>query len=195
MKKIVLATTNKGKLEEFNNMAKKYDIEFITIDMPEIEENGSTFEENSLIKAKEISKICNLPVVADDSGLCVVAMDNKPGIHTARYRQDLGAYDKRCKALIDELNEKETENRSAFFVCVITIVLPDGTYKHFRGESYGKITNELKGNNGHGYDPIFYNEEYNKTFAEMTIDEKSKVSHRAKAFELLEDFLNEYIKL
>ena len=191
MKEIVLATTNKGKLEEFNYMAQKFDIKFIMVPMPEIEENGKTFEENSLIKAKAIMELTGMPVIADDSGLCVKCLNDKPGIHTARYRNDLSTYNERCDALIQEVNSKNS-NRDAYFVCVITLIFPDGKYYHFKGESYGSITLEKKGTNGHGYDPVFFSPKINKTFAEASLEEKGSVSHRGLAFEKLEDFFNEY---
>ncbi len=193
MKEIILATTNQGKLKEFNEMAKNLDIKFITIDMPEIDENGKTFEENSYIKAKTISDFTNRVVLADDSGLEVTCLDNKPGVHTARYMNHLDSYNDRCKALIEDINSKNTTDRSARFVCVLTLVYPDGRYFHFRGESIGEITKKLFGTNGHGYDPVFYSLDLKKTFAEASIEEKDSVSHRGRAFKKLEEFFNDKI--
>jgi hypothetical protein len=186
MKEFVLATTNKGKLEEFNEMGKKIGIKFTTIDMPEIEENGTTFEENSLIKAKAISKITNMPVVADDSGLCIECLPDELGLHTARFLNHLPMKE-RCLELIKKVDEKNT-TRDAYFVCVITLIYPDGKYYHFRGETYGSISKTYSGENGHGYDPVFYSNDIQKTFGMASITEKDSVSHRGRAFKKFEEF-------
>lgn len=189
MKQIILATTNKGKLKEFNEMGKEIGIEFITVDMPEIIENGKTFSENSYIKAKAIFDIKKMPVLADDSGLEVEVLGMKPGVHTARYRNDLVSYSDRCKALIEEVNSKNNDNRRARFVCVLTLVYKNGEVKSFEGITKGEITKELRGDNGHGYDPIFYSYDLSKTFGQSSINEKDKVSHRGRAFSKLKEFL------
>ncbi len=186
MKEFVLATTNKGKLAEFNEMGKKVGIKFTTIDMPEIEENGTTFEENSLIKAKAISKITNMPVVADDSGLCIECLPDELGLHTARFLNHLPMKE-RCLELIKKVDEKNT-TRDAYFVCVITLIYPDGKYYHFRGETYGSISKTYSGENGHGYDPVFYSNDIQKTFGMASITEKDSVSHRGRAFKKFEEF-------
>lgn len=185
---IILATSNKGKLQEFNEFGKKYGIEFSIIDMPEIEENGTSFEQNSLIKARAIMQLTGKPVVADDSGLCVQCLDNGPGIYTSRYNNHLDNYYDRCIALAREVEAKNTNN-DAFFVCVITLIYPDGRYYHFRGECYGKIISNPVGDAGHGYDPIFYHEDLKMTFAQAGLEKKGLVSHRAKAFKKFEEFL------
>lgn len=189
MKKIILATTNKGKLAEFNKLVKNLGIEFILTDMPEIEENGSSFEENALIKASVIAKLNNMTTLSDDSGLEVYALDNAPGVYTARYRQDLDNYKKRGLALIDELNSKDSNNRKARFVCVLCLYEPNGEYELFKGTVEGEITHNIQGENGHGYDPIFYSYEINKSFGNASEDEKNKVSHRARAFEKLKLYI------
>ena len=186
MKEFLLATTNKGKLAEFNEMGKKVGIRFITIDMQEIEENGTTFEENSLIKARAISKITNMPVVADDSGLCVECLLDELGVHTARFLNHLPMKD-RCLELIRKVDKKNT-TRNAYFVCVITLMYPNGKYYHFRGETYGSISKTYIGENGHGYDPVFYSNDIQKTFGMASITEKESVSHRARAFKKFEEF-------
>lgn len=186
MKEFVLATTNKGKLAEFNEMGKKVGIKFTTIDMPDIEENGTTFEENSLIKAKAISKITNMPVVADDSGLCIECIPDELGLHTARFLNHLPMKE-RCLELIKKVDEKNT-TRDAYFVCVITLIYPDGKYYHFRGETYGSISKTYSGENGHGYDPVFYSNDIQKTFGMASITEKDSVSHRGRAFKKFEEF-------
>lgn len=192
MEKIVLATTNKGKLAEFNEMAKGSNFEFVLIDMPEIDENGVTFEQNSFIKAKEVSKYTDLPVVSDDSGLIVNCLPDMLGVHTARFANEFDTYEKRCEHLINLVNEKN-ESREAHFVCVITLYYKDGTYYQFKGETYGKIAMKLEGNNGHGYDPVFFSDELNMTFGSASMEQKDMVSHRAKAFNKLKEFLNDKI--
>lgn len=189
MKSIILATSNKGKLSEFNNLAKDLNVKFIMVDMPDIIEDGKTFEENALKKAKTVSKLYNMPTLSDDSGLEIYALNNMPGIHTARYRNDLDSYEKRANALINELNEKNKDNREARFVCVLCLYMPSGEYQFFKGIAKGKITQKIEGRNGHGYDPIFYSYELKKSFGHSEKDEKNKVSHRAKAFEKLSEYI------
>lgn len=187
--KIVVATKNKGKIEEIKNMFKKLDVEILSIDYDDVEENGKTFEENSLIKAKSVKKLTPYAVISDDSGLCIEELDNWPGINTARIFPDLKTYDLKCKKMIETLNEKKLENRNAHFVSVITFIDYDGNVYQFRGETKGYIENELLGENGHGYDPIFFSYELNKTFGQAKMEEKEKVSHRGRAFSKLYDFL------
>ncbi|VWL84915.1 RdgB/HAM1 family non-canonical purine NTP pyrophosphatase [Oceanivirga miroungae] len=189
MKKIILATTNKGKLAEFNELVKGLGVEFILPVMPEIEEDGLTFSENALKKASVVAKLNNMTTLSDDSGLCVEALDNGPGIYTARYKSELGSYENRQKALIEELNSKNKENRKAKFVCVLCLCEPNGEYMTFEGIVEGEITEKIEGTNGHGYDPIFYNKEIGKSFGNATEKEKNTVSHRAKAFEKFKKYL------
>lgn len=192
--KFVLATKNKGKIEEFRKMFSHLNIEIISLDkydIDDIEETGTTFEENSLIKAKAVSEYSNMPTIADDSGLCIEALDNKPGIYTARYFPECEEYICKCKKMIELLNETGSKNRNAKFVCVITVYYPNGETKVFRGESEGIILNELKGNLGHGYDPIFFSKDLKKSFAELTLEEKNTVSHRGKAFLKLKEYFKD----
>ena len=149
-------------------------------------EDGKTFEENSLIKAKAISKITNMPVVADDSGLCIECLPDELGLHTARFLNHLPMKE-RCLELIKKVDEKNT-TRDAYFVCVITLICPDGKYYHFRGETYGSISKTYSGENGHGYDPVFYSNDIQKTFGMASITEKDSVSHRGRAFKKFEEF-------
>lgn len=176
--KIVFATGNKHKLQEVNNIAKGCGIEFI---LPpndfNPEEVGLTFEQNSYIKAKEAAKLSKMMSLADDSGLCVEALDGEPGIHSARYES---TPEKRIDKLLNNLSP--FGNRKAKFVCAMTLVDKDGNilYK-CTGECLGEITQKTRGNNGFGYDPIFLVDGYNMTMAEMPEDLKNKISHRAKA--------------
>lgn len=191
MKEIILATSNKGKVKEFNEMANKYGVNFVSITMPSVVEDGLTFEENSLIKAKAVRKLNkDKAIVSDDSGLCIDCLDGKPGIHTARYRNDLETYKERGQALIEEVNKKNT-TRTAHFVCVITLLKTNGEYITFRGETKGEIAKESMGTKGHGYDPIFFSYDLNKTFGMADIEEKDRVSHRARAFQKFIQWLKE----
>lgn len=192
MKKIVLATSNKHKLKEYKEIIKNYDI--LTLDDIgydfDIEENGTTFEENALIKVKTIHdylKDNNLDyiVIGEDSGLCVESLNGDPGIYSARYAGEHGNNRKNRDKLQQELIGKD---RKAYFNCVIAIMYPDGEYKFFNGKTYGRISKEELGNKDFGYDCIFYSEELNKTFGEATEEEKNSVSHRGRAInELLKN--------
>lgn len=192
--KYVLATTNEGKLKEFRELFKEMnlDIELISMDsyeIGEIIEDGNTFEENSIIKAKTVGKITKLPTIADDSGLMIKSLDNFPGIHTARIFPELKTYKEKSKKLIEMVNEKNMD-REAKFVCVITLYYPEiDEVKTFYGEALGEILYELKGENGHGYDPLFYSYELKKGFAEANMEEKNKHSHRYYAFKKLVEYL------
>ena len=157
----------------------------------EIIENGKTFEENSFIKAKTIGDISGLPTIADDSGLCIDDLDGEPGIFSARYFPECLNYTEKCEKMIKLVDSKKG-NRKAHFISVITIYYPKNSeVKYFKGKCDGEILKELKGTNGHGYDPIFYSYELKKGFAEVSLEEKNRVSHRAKAFQLLKEYLLE----
>ncbi|CAM3173250.1 RdgB/HAM1 family non-canonical purine NTP pyrophosphatase [Streptobacillus ratti] len=189
--KIVLATKNEGKLEEFRSMFKDLNIDILSekeFNIGEIIEDGLTFEENSLIKAKTVSNISGLPAIADDSGLCIEALDGKPGVHTARWFNEFEDYNDRCRKMI-ELVDKQNTVRTAKFVSVITLYFPNGETHVFRGETEGSISHELKGNLGHGYDPIFYSKDLKMNFAEVGTELKNTVSHRGRAFKKLREFL------
>lgn len=180
MKKIVLATSNPHKVEEINAITKDIGIEFI---MPpegfDPVENGKTFEENALIKAREASKLTKMISLADDSGLCVDALGGEPGIHSARYAD---TPEKRISKLLNALDGIEIKNRGAKFVCAMTLTDESGeVIFSTRGECLGKIGFEAKGNNGFGYDPIFIIENENMTMAELSEEKKNTLSHRARA--------------
>lgn len=184
---IVFATGNAHKLQEINEIAQGTDIEFIL--PPEgfdPIENGETFEENSLIKAREAARVSGMISLADDSGLCVEALGGAPGIHSARYAQT-------AQARIDKLlgvlqNEK---NRKAKFVCVMTLVDKDGNILfQTRGECHGAIAYKQSGTHGFGYDPVFLVAEGKRTMAEMSEDEKNEISHRGRALRKVLEYLN-----
>jgi len=185
MDKIVFATTNEGKVKEIKEILGDFPIEVVSMKemgiTADIEENGATFEENSLIKARALVKLTGLPALADDSGLEVDYLNGEPGIYSARYLGRDTDYDYKNNYIIDKLSEAEGEERSARFVCVISLVLPDGREFVERGVVEGLIGYEQKGENGFGYDPIFYLPEYGKTSAELPPEEKNRISHRGKA--------------
>lgn len=185
MDKIVFATTNEGKVKEIKEILKDFPIEVVSMKemgiTADIEENGATFEENSLIKARALVKLTGLPALADDSGLEVDYLNGEPGIYSARYLGRDTDYDYKNNYIIDKLSEAKGEERSARFVCVISLVLPDGREFVEKGVVEGLIGYEQKGENGFGYDPIFYLPEYGKTSAELPPEEKNRISHRGKA--------------
>ena len=185
MDKIVFATANEGKVKEIKEILKDFPIEVVSMKemgiTADIEENGATFEENSLIKARALVKLTGLPALADDSGLEVDYLNGEPGIYSARYLGRDTDYDYKNNYIIDKLSEAKDEERSARFVCVISLVLPDGREFVERGVVEGLIGYEQKGENGFGYDPIFYLPEYGKTSAELPPEEKNRISHRGKA--------------
>ena len=193
MDKIVFATTNEGKVKEIKEILAGFPIEVVSMKemniTADIEENGATFEENSLIKAREVSKLTGLPAMADDSGLEVDYLNGEPGIYSARYLGRDTDYDYKNNYIIDKLKEAKGEERSARFVCVISLVLPDGREFVKKGVMEGRIGYEIKGENGFGYDPIFFLPEYGKTSAEISAEEKNKISHRGKALSAMKELI------
>ncbi len=184
--KIFLATGNKKKIEEMKKIFSDDRVELLSINdgikIPEVVEDGETFEENSAKKAREIAKFLNMITIADDSGLCVEALGGNPGIYSARFAGENSNDELNNKKLMEVM--KDETNRRAKFVCVITLAKPTGEIYSFRGEIEGEITHERHGEKGFGYDPYFYVKEYDKTFAELD-DVKSKISHRAIALNKL----------
>lgn len=186
--KIVLATSNPHKVQEINAMVAGSGIEFILPpnDFDPIE-NGTTFEENSLIKANAAWEISKTWVLADDSGLCIDALDGRPGIFSARYASTPA---KRIERVLDEM--KNIENRTAHFACAMTLINPQGEIAHrYTGICKGSITETARGENGFGYDPIFLLKDSTKTMAELSEDEKNQVSHRSIALHNIINFINE----
>ena len=188
--KIILASKNKGKIKEFKEILAKFNIEVISLlDLnfnEEIIEDGDTFESNALIKAKTIYDIYHLPVISDDSGLCVDALDGAPGVYSARYggvETDLD----RTNLVLKHM--EGISNREAYFHCSIILYLEDGNYKHFEGRVYGDLDYEVKGENGFGYDVIFIPKGYNDTFGIISSDIKNQISHRAHALKSLVSYL------
>ena len=194
--KIFLATGNKHKIDEIKAIFKNVkDIEILSIkdgiEIPEVVEDGDTFEANSAKKALEIAKFTGMITIADDSGLCVDALNGEPGVYSARYSGE-GATDTSNNAKLIK-NLQGIENRKAHFVSVITLGKPDGRVYSFRGEVEGEIIDTPRGDTGFGYDPHFYVAEYGKTLAEMP-EMKNVISHRANALKKLEVELEEILK-
>lgn len=184
MKQVVIATKNKGKAKEFEGIFKPLGYEVVTMfdvaPKMEIEETGSTFEENAILKAETLSKALGQLVIADDSGLIVDALNGEPGVYSARYAGDHDNTANIIKVLT-KLKGVPTEERTARFACSIAIAGPDYPTRTFFGTCEGIIGEERIGDNGFGYDPIFYVPEKGKTMAEMTADEKAAISHRGNA--------------
>ena len=192
MKSIILASNNKDKVKEVKEILKGYDI----ISMKEagidvdIEENGTTFEENALIKARAIMKLTGQITMADDSGLEIDYLNKAPGVYSARFMGHDTSYDIKNKALIQKLEGVKGSDRSGRFVCEIAVCFPDGREIVKRGTMEGLIAEEIKGDNGFGYDPIVYLPEYGKTSGELAPEEKNKISHRGKALALIKEELD-----
>ena len=188
MTELVFATSNPHKLQEIKDIAGDINIEFL---LPpngfDPIENGTTFEENSYIKAKEAAKLSGIVALADDSGLCVEALDGAPGIYSARYADTPQA---RINKLLNAMNKKE--NRRAKFACAMTLVSPDGeTIFQTRGERHGNIAYKQAGTNGFGYDPIFLVGNGSTTMSELSETEKNKISHRGQALRNVLEFLKD----
>lgn len=186
--KAVLASNNKHKLVEIKTMLEgKFDDILTLKDLNiqvEIEENGSTFEQNAYIKASEIAKITGLPAIGDDSGICVNALDGEPNIYSARYAGEPCDDKKNNEKLLNKIHALEKDgqvDRTAYFQSVVVLCYPDGKYISGSGRTYGKIIDEYRGDNGFGYDPLFLSDELGKTFGEATMEEKNKISHRSRA--------------
>jgi XTP/dITP diphosphohydrolase len=188
---LVIATRNKGKTLEIKALLKGFPVEIKNLDdfgpIPHLEEDGDTFDENAYKKASFAARILGLPALADDSGLTVEALDGAPGIHSARYAGENATDEQRYLQLLDEMEGKS--NRKAAFECVISIAVPTGPALTYEARCEGLITTEPAGSNGFGYDPVFFYPPYNKTFAQITIEEKNRISHRGKALaELRSEF-------
>ena len=194
--KVVLASQNKHKLEEISKITAKFDKELVLqIDLGvqiDVEETGTTFEENSLLKAKAVMEATGLPALADDSGIAVDALNGEPGVYSARYGGDESLDDwGRLLLLLKNTEHVPDGQRQAKVVSVITMVTPEGRVIQARGEIHGELTREARGENGFGYDPIFYYPPLGKTTAELSPEEKNQVSHRAKALKVFYEKLKE----
>lgn len=191
--KIVFATGNQGKMREIREIMEGMDAEILSMKDAGIEaniaEDGATFEENALIKAKAVSQYTDAIVLADDSGLEIDYLNKEPGIYSARYMGEDTSYEIKNQALIDRLEGVPKEQRTARFVCAIAAALPDGKTLMARGTMEGYIGWEPSGENGFGYDPIFYLDEYGCASAALTPEQKNAISHRGKALRMMRDML------
>ena len=194
--KVVLASKNKHKLVEISKILEKLDIQLVLqseigVDI-DVEETGTTFEENSFQKAHAVMKATGMPALADDSGIAVDALNGEPGVYSARYGFDDSLDDwGRLLLLLKNTENVPDGQRQAQFVCVITMVMPDGKTIQTRGEVHGELLRAPAGEGGFGYDPIFYYPPFGKTLAEVSAEEKNQVSHRARALKLFYEKLKE----
>ena len=191
---IVIATRNKGKKSEISDLLKGFPVDIKGLDdfgpIPHIEEDGDTFDENAYKKASLTARMLGFPALADDSGLLVEALGGAPGVLSARYAGENATDEQRCQKLLQEMKGKS--NRKAAFECVISIAVPTGPALTYEARCEGLIAEQPSGSNGFGYDPVFYYPPLNKTFGELTIEEKSHVSHRGKA---IREFRDEFEKV
>lgn len=193
MKKIIFATGNEGKMKEIRDILSDLDVEVLSmkeagINM-DIVEDGTTFEENAIIKAKTICELCGEITLADDSGLEIDYLNKEPGVYSARYMGEDTSYRIKNANLIERLEGVPDEKRTARFVCAVAAAFPGGSVKTVRETMEGCIGYEEKGENGFGYDPIFFLPEYGCTSAELSMEEKNKISHRGKALRAIKDEL------
>ena len=196
MQRIIFATGNQGKMREIRAILE--DMKWDVVSMkeagidPEIEENGATFTENAVIKAQTVAdalagekEVRECVVLADDSGLVIDCLNGEPGIYSARYLGEATPFSEKSADLLRRMKDVPEKERSARFVCAIAAVFPDGEVVTTEGTVEGRIGYELKGNNGFGYDPIFYLPEYERTAAELTDEKKNQISHRSRALDLM----------
>ena len=197
--KLIFATKNKGKLKEFKELIEEHNLDYEVISLldldniPGIVESGKSFKENAYIKAKRIFEEYKLPVIADDSGIIAEALGDEPGVYSARYAGENATDEDNNKKLIEKL--KAYTNKRAFFQCVLCYINANGEVFYNDGKCYGEIIDTPRGDNGFGYDPIFFIPEYSKTIAELDSSTKNKISHRGKAFKELVKILESEIKL
>jgi XTP/dITP diphosphohydrolase len=183
--RLVVASHNPGKVREIMELIAPFGIQAVgasELGLPEPEETGSSFVENATLKAEAAAKGSRLPALADDSGLCVPALDNAPGIYSARWAGPAKDFRLAMRRVEEELRVRESHDARAFFVCALALALPDAATETFEGRVYGSLTFPPRGQQGFGYDPIFVPEGYRMTFGEMAPADKHAMSHRARAF-------------
>lgn len=192
LSKILFASHNAGKIAEIKNMLAPLKINVISaldVSLPDVEETGKTFAENSLLKSQTIAKELGIPCIADDSGLCVDALNGAPGVYSARYAPNRD-FDKGIDKLLTEMKQSDDKSRKAHFSCVVSLAYPDGSYKLFEGRVDGTIAFErMDGQEGFGYDPVFVPDGYDCSFAQMSKEEKNKISHRGRAMQKFKEYL------
>ena len=195
--RIIFATGNEGKMREIRMIMADLGLEILSMKeaglFADVDENGTTFEENAVIKAKAIAALCNDIVLADDSGLEVDALNKEPGVYSARYMGEETSYRIKNANIIERLAGVPEEERTARFVCAIAAVLPDGKVLECKAAMEGRIGYEERGENGFGYDPIFMLPEYGKSTAEISSEEKNELSHRGKALRMMKEKLQEVL--
>jgi XTP/dITP diphosphohydrolase len=193
--KILIATKNKGKVNEFIDMFKEFGIEVISLldieNCPDVEETGTTFEENAVLKAETICSMMDIPVISDDSGLVIDALDGRPGVYSARYAGSQKDDDDNMQKVLDEMRGVPEGNRTARFVCALAFAKPDKETIVVEGSCEGVILHKKKGTEGFGYDPIFFLPKLNRTMAEITKNEKNQISHRAQALSKLKEYISQ----
>jgi len=193
---LVIATNNENKLAEFREILKDSKIEIKSLadfgPIPEVIEDGATFDDNAYKKANHTARVLGLPAIADDSGLVVDSLDGSPGVYSARYAGENATDGENCAKLLLELNGKK--DRKAHFSCVLSIAVPSGPALTYEGRCDGVILQKPKGTSGFGYDPVFYHEPSGKTFAELSMEDKNKVSHRGRALAEVKSELTSIVK-
>lgn len=194
MKKLVIASHNAGKVREINALLSPFGIDVVSaaeLNLPEPEETGASFAENASIKSEAAAKASGLHALSDDSGLCVVALDDAPGIYSARWAGKTKDFSVAMQRIHDELKQKQLEptGQKAYFICVLALTSPEGTTQIFEGRVDGTLTFPPRGSKGFGYDPIFVPEGHKVAFAEMEAEAKHAISHRARAFAQLIEHL------
>lgn len=198
MREIIIATKNKGKAKEFERMFHPFGLQVKTLldyeNIEDIEETGKTFEENAILKAEEVAKKVNQVVIADDSGLIVDALNGAPGVYSARYAGLDKNDEENIDKVLEELKEIPEQDRTARFYCALAVAIPNSKTMTVSGTCEGLILHERKGNNGFGYDPIFFVKELGKSMAELGSEEKSQISHRGRALEKLKKRLSSILE-
>lgn len=193
---IVLATNNENKVKEFRSLVGKFDIEVRSLrdfgPIPPVMEDGDTFDENAYKKAHHVARVLGLPAMADDSGLVVEALGGRPGVHSARYAGEDASDEENVNKLLTDM--QGIDDRRAHFHCTISIAVPSGPALTYEATSDGVITSERRGEGGFGYDPIFYHQGLQKTFAEASMEEKNSVSHRGKAIQEIAEEMDKILK-
>lgn len=189
--KIIFASHNEGKIAEIKQILAPFKIDVLSykdVEFPDVEETGTTFAENSLLKSSAIAKFTGIACLADDSGLCVDALNGAPGVYSARYAPNRD-FAKGMEKLLIEMQKSDNKSRAAHFSCVISLCYPSGEYHIFEGKVEGKIAEHKRGNGGFGYDPLFIPDGYDESFAELGAEVKNKISHRGRAMQKLLEYL------
>lgn len=197
MRKLLVATKNKGKVKEFKRRFETDELQVISLlDLDEdldVEETGTTFAENAVLKAETIMRMTNQIVIADDSGLVIDALDGEPGVYSARYAGPEKDDEANINKVLSEMKSVPDEKRTASFQCLLAVAIPDKKTEVFSGSCDGRIAHERSGYEGFGYDPIFYLPSYQKTMAELTPEEKDAISHRGKALDRLQEVFQDLL--